>query len=107
MNRKMTALLLSALVLPGLGQLYIGRKALGGIIIVLINLILLLAVFVLLKGLSPLIASQIAAGAVIISPSEVMQGFEGVSGFGKAVLAAFFLVWAFSVVDIIRSRGEE
>lgn len=107
MNKKMTALLLSALVLPGLGQIYIGRKALGGIIIVLINLILLLAVFVLLKGLSPLIASQIAAGKVIITPSEVMKGLEGVSGFGKAVLAAFFLVWAFSVVDIIRIRGEE
>jgi TM2 domain-containing membrane protein YozV len=103
----MTALLLSALVLPGLGQLYLGRKALGGIIIVLINLILLLALFVLLKGLSPLIASQIAAGTVIISPSEVMKGLDGVSGFGKKILVAFFMVWVFSVVDIIRNREEE
>lgn len=107
MNRKMTALLLSALVLPGLGQLYLGRKAIGGIIIVLINLILLLALFVLLKGLSPVIASQIAVGAVSISPSEVMKALDEVAGFGTAVLAAFFLVWMFSVVDIFRHHKEE
>jgi hypothetical protein len=106
MKRKMIALLLSALVLPGLGQLYLGRKAVGGIIIVLVNLILLLALFILLKGLSPVIASKIAAGAASISPSEVMNSLDGVSGFGKGILAAFFLVWTFSVVDIIRSNKE-
>lgn len=106
MKRKMTALLLSALVLPGLGQLYLGRKAVGGIILVLTNLIILLALFVLLKGLSPVIASQISAGAVSISTSEVIKALDGVSGFGKAVLAAFFVVWAFSVVDILKYREE-
>jgi len=107
MKRKMTALLLSALVLPGLGQLYLGRKVLGGIIILLINLIMLLAIFVLLKGLSPLIASKIASGAVGISPTEVMKALDRMSGFGNAVLAAFFLVWGAAVVDIFRSHKEE
>lgn len=107
MNKKLTALLLSALVLPGLGQLYLGRKAVGGIILVIVNLILLLALFVLLKGLSPVIASQIAGGAVVISPSEVMKALDGVSGFGKAVLAAFFIVWAVSVVDILNYREKQ
>ena len=107
MNRKMTALLLSALVLPGLGQLYLGRKVVGGIIIAIINLILLLALFVLLKGLSPVIASQIAGGAVIISPAEVMKALDGVSVFGKAILAAFFLVWVVSVVDILNYREKQ
>ena len=104
MNKKLTALLLSGLVLPGLGQLYLGRKMVGGIIIVLVNLVLLLALFVLLRGLSPVIAAQIAGGAVSITPFEVMKAVEGASGFGKAVLAAFFLVWAFSIVDILRFR---
>jgi len=107
MNKKMKALLLSAFVLPGLGQLYLERKAVGGIIIVIVNLIILLALFVLLKGLSPVIASQIAAGAVSISPSDVIKALDGVSGFGKAVLGAFFLVWVFSVVDIILYREKE
>ncbi|MDD2734531.1 MAG: hypothetical protein PHF56_11370 [Desulfuromonadaceae bacterium] len=106
MNKKISALLLSALVMPGLGQLYLGRKMIGGILIVLVNLILILALFVLLRGLSPLIASKIAGGPIIITPAEVMNALDGASGFGKAVLAAFFLVWAFSVADILRAKVE-
>lgn len=107
MNKKLTALLLSALVLPGLGQLYLGRKMVGGIIIVLVNLVLLLALFVLLRGLSPVIASQIAGGAVSITPTEVMAALEGSTDFGKAVLALFFILWTYSVIDIIRFKGEQ
>ncbi len=104
MNKKISALLLSALVMPGLGQLYLGRKMIGGILIVLVNLILLLALFVLLRGLSPVIAAKIAGGAISITPAEVMKSLDGASGFGKAVLASFFLVWTFSVVDVLRSE---
>ena len=107
MNKKVTALLLSALMLPGLGQIYLGRKVVGGILIVLVNLVLLLALFVLLRGLSPLIASRIAGGSISITPSEVMNGLEGATGFGKAVLAAFFVVWTFSVVDVLRFREKK
>jgi TM2 domain-containing membrane protein YozV len=104
MNKKLTALLLSALVLPGLGQLYLGRKMIGGVYLVLVNLVLLLALFVLLRGLSPVIAAQLAGGAISITPSEVMKSLDGAKGFGKAVLGAFFLLWAFSVVDILRFK---
>ncbi len=107
MKKKLTALLLSALVLPGLGQLYLGRKMVGGILLVLVNLVLLLALFALLRGLSPLIASQIAGGAISITPAEVTKALDGSSGFGKAVLGAFFMVWTFSVVDILRYREEQ
>ena len=106
MNKKISALLLSALVLPGLGQLYLGRKVIGVILIILVNFILLLSLFVLLRGLSPLIAAQIAGGAISITPTEVMKSLDNTSGFGKAVLAAFFLVWMFSVVDILRAKVE-
>jgi TM2 domain-containing membrane protein YozV len=107
MNKKLTALLLSSLVLPGLGQLYLGRKMVGGIIIVLVNLILLLALFVVLRALSPVITSKIAGGVISISPSDVMKALDGATGFGKAVLAAFFLVWTFSVVDVLRYKAGE
>lgn len=106
MNKKLTALLLSALVLPGLGQLYLGRKMVGGVILVLVNLVMLLALFVLLRGLSPVIASHIAGGAISITPSEVMGALEGTSGYGNAVLAAFLVLWTFSVIDILRFKGE-
>lgn len=104
MKKKLMALLLSAFVLPGLGQLYLGRKVIGGIIIVLVNVVLILALFVLLRGLSPVIASKIAGGAISITPAEVMKALDGATSFGKAVLAAFFLLWTFSVVDILRYR---
>jgi len=106
MNKKVSALMLSALVMPGLGQLYLGRKMIGGILIALVNLILLLALFVLLRGLSPLIASKIAGGAISITPAEVMNSLDSVTGFGKAVLAAFFLVWIFAIVDVLRTKVE-
>ena len=104
MNKKLTAVLLSALVLPGLGQLYLGRKMVGGIILALVNLVLLLALFVLLRGLSPVIAAQIGGGAVGITQAEVLKALEGASGFGKGVLAAFGVLWLFSVVDILKPR---
>jgi hypothetical protein len=106
MTRKRTALLLSALVLPGLGQLYLGRKVAGVAIIMVLNLLLLLALFVVLKGLGPVIAARVASGTVTVSPNEVLAALKGVSGFGKGLLAGFALVWAFSVVDLLRHRDE-
>jgi TM2 domain-containing membrane protein YozV len=104
MTRKQTALLLSALVLPGLGQLYLGRKVAGVAIIMVLNLLLLLALFVVLKGLGPVIAARAAISTVTVSPDEVVAALKGVSGFGKGLLAAFALVWTFSVADLLRHR---
>ena len=104
MKRKRTALLLNALVLPGLGQLYLGRKATGIAIIMLVNLLLLLGMFVLLKGLAPVIAAQAVSGR--ISSQEVYAALQGAAGLGKALLAGFALLWAFSVVDVIKARSD-
>jgi TM2 domain-containing membrane protein YozV len=104
MNRKRTALLLNALVLPGLGQLYLGRKATGIAVIMLVNLLLLLGLFVLLKGLAPVIAAQAIPGA--ISPAEIQTALQGVGGFGKALLAGLALLWAFSIVDALKAHDE-
>jgi len=101
MNRKKSALLLSALVLPGLGQLYLGRKTTGIAIIMLINLLLLLALFVLMKGLAPVIAAQAVSGS--ISAQEVHAALHGVAGFGKALLAGFALLWIFSIIDVLKA----
>lgn len=103
MKRKYVALLLSALVLPGLGQLYLGQKGKGVAIIMLVNMILLVGLFVLLKGLSPVIANQIAGGAVS-SSADVLKGMQGASPLAKGVLASFFVVWAFALVDVVKYR---
>ena len=104
MKRTRTALLLSALVLPGLGQLYLGRKTAGIAIIMLVNLLLLLGLFVLLKGLSPVIAAQAVPGT--ISTAEIQTALQGVKGFAKGMLAGFALLWAYALVDILRCRDD-
>lgn len=104
MKRTVLALLLSGFVLPGLGQLYLGRKARGIALILLVNLLLLLSVFVLMKGLSPVIASRIMSGAV--DSRELMTSINESSGFGRALLAGFFLIWAYSIGDIVAGRKE-
>ena len=91
MNRKIKALLLNALVVPGLGQLYLGRKATGIAIIMLVNLLLLLALFAVMKGLSPVIAAQAVSGA--ISAREIHAALHEAAGFGKALLAGFALLF--------------
>ncbi|BCS52184.1 hypothetical protein [Geobacter sp. SVR] len=102
MNRKTVAVLLNALVLPGLGQLYLGRKLIGAALLMLVNLLLLLAVFVVLKGLTPVIAAKIASS--VVKPDDVLAALENIGGFGKALLGGFVAVWAYALVDIIRFR---
>jgi hypothetical protein len=99
--------MLSALVLPGLGQLYLGRKGRGIILILLVNLLLLLSVFVLLKGLSPVIASRMISGT--IGSREILSSLQEATGFGRALLAGFALLWVYSVADILacRDKGEQ
>jgi TM2 domain-containing membrane protein YozV len=104
MNRKRTALLLNSLVLPGLGQLYLGRKATGIAIVLLVNLLLLLGMFVVLKGLAPVIAAQAVSGR--ISTQEVYAALQGAAGFGKALLAGFALLWAYSIIDVVKALDD-
>ena len=101
MNRKTIALLLNAFLLPGLGQIYLGRKVAGIVILMLANLFLLLGLFVLLKGASPVIATQMATGK--IDPAEVLAAIDSVAGSGRALLFAFVLLWGYALVDVIKN----
>jgi TM2 domain-containing membrane protein YozV len=97
-------MLLSALVLPGLGQLYLGRKTRGIAIILLVNLLLLLTVFVLLKGLSPVIASKMISGT--FNAHDVLDALKAVTGFARALLAGFALLWMYSIMDLVVCRED-
>lgn len=104
MNKKRIALLLNAFILPGLGQLYLGRKVMGVAIVMVLNLLLLIALFVVLKGLSPVIAAKMASGA--LDTNQVLAALHNVAGFGKGVLSAIVLVWVFALVDLVRHWGD-
>lgn len=105
MTRKQTALLLSGVVFPGLGQLYLGRKLIGTVIIVLMNLLILLALFVILKGLSPVIAAKLSAGAVKVTAGDITAALGKTALFAKSLLVAFLLLWSGSIVDIARQKS--
>ncbi len=100
MNRRSKALMMTALILPGLGQLYLGRKLTGIVLIMLVNLLLLLGLGVLLKGAAPVIAAQISSGS--ITSADILTGLESVADYGRALLIALALLWSFAIVDILR-----
>lgn len=92
---------MNAFLLPGLGQLYLGRKVTGIVVILFVNLLILLGLFVVLKGAAPLISAKISSG--LVSSNDVQTAIQSVSGYGKAVLVAFAAVWGLALFDVIRN----
>lgn len=89
-------LLLSALVIPGLGQLYKGEKIKGAVIICLVNIFLLGALFVVLQGVGHLIAGN-AAGAA--DPAVILAVLKEKSPVARCLLAGFSGIWIYGAVD--------
>ena len=104
MKRKTKAILMNILILPGLGQIYLGRRVIGLALIMVVNLLLLLALFMLLKGASPLIAAKVTSGG--ISTTEIVTALDSVAGFGKGLLASLVAVWVFALADLVRNSDE-
>lgn len=98
MKRAFIALTLSACVLPGLGQLYLGRRTKGVALIMAINLLLLVSLFFAMKVSSPVIGARLAGTP--LTASLIMEQVQPYSLWGKLLLASFFGLWGFSVVDL-------
>jgi TM2 domain-containing membrane protein YozV len=104
MHRKIIALLLSALVLPGLGQLYLGWRKKGAVLLVLSNCFLLAAIFLILPGLGTLlVAAKVGQteGTSLIATWLIEHGSAG-----KGLLAAFLGIWGYAVIDILTGKQE-
>ena len=105
MKRQLKAVLLSAFVLPGLGQLYRGRRLKGGIIIALVNIFLLAAMYFALRGIGRLmLAGQVSGGMEI---GKVMQAIQQDSPAGRWLLVFFCFLWLYSVGDAILGGKDE
>lgn len=101
MNRKTRALLLSAFVLPGLGHMYLGRRAKGLALFFAVNALLLAALFFVMKISSPILAAKIT-GTTINSASYLAE-LGAYGGWAKVLLAVFIGLWGFALVDLARS----
>lgn len=97
MKLNIKALLLSAFVLPGIGQLYKGEKIKGAIFLVLVNIFLLASLFIVLKKMGSFLVT-----ARISGPQEALNLLDTITKSSPEIgwlLAGFTLLWGIAVVD--------
>jgi len=106
MKIHVKAALLSAFVLPGLGQLYKGDRVKGVIIIVLVNIFLLLALVLVLREMAPLILAAKMSGE--IDAGKVLKHLQAAGPTARLLLAAFCGLWLYGLIDAaLRKKGKE
>ncbi|ABQ24350.1 hypothetical protein [Geotalea uraniireducens] len=103
MKVNIKAALLSALVLPGLGQLYRGSKVKGGVMILLVNVFLLGALFLAMQGMGKIMLSAKFSG--ISGVEKVLETMRNDTPAARWLLAAFFGLWLYGVVDALLNDG--
>ncbi len=99
MKRPLVALLLNSLVLPGLGQLYLGRKRQGILLIVAVNLLLVVALFLVMKIAAPLVGVQLAGGQV--TPAMIAAQLQPYLLWTRLLMAAFIALWGYGLLDLL------
>lgn len=102
MKVNFKAFLLSAFLLPGIGQLYKGDKVKGGIYLLLVNFFLLGSVFVVMKKMGSFLLT-----ARISGPAEALRLLEGINRTSPEIgwmLAGFVMIWGAAAVDAAFAR---
>ena len=97
MHFHLKAAILSTFLLPGLGQLYKGEKVKGIVIIVLVNIFLLAALFLVLRGMGPLLLAASTAGPA--ATAQILDQLRHNSPGARWLLTAFAVLWLASALD--------
>ncbi|MCL2760465.1 MAG: hypothetical protein FWD70_02320 [Desulfuromonadales bacterium] len=103
MSRRINAVLLSAFILPGLGQLYKGDKIKGVIFIFLVNIFFLIALFIVLKNMGNFLIT-----ARISGQTEAMGVLNSIQQHSSGVawlMFGFVIIWIAAIVDAAKSEG--
>lgn len=100
MNLK--ALLLSAFVLPGLGQIVKGERTKGLAIIAAVNLLLLASLFVILPVVGKLLLAR--QGTAPDPVGLLSEGIRSAAFAGRVILALLGAVWGYAAIDAGFSR---
>lgn len=101
MGNKIKCVALSAFVLPGLGQLCLGRRLKGGIMLLLDNVFILTALFLALRSASKLFAAK--GGRM--DAETVLAAIQTDAPFARWVLGAFMILWVYGIVDAMMDKG--
>ena len=106
MKINIKAALLSALVFPGLGQLYKGERVKGVILLVWVNILLLVLFCLILQQLMPLILSSQESGAT--DATKILERLRHGGPLVRLLLAAFGGLWFYSWIDaaVVKKRPE-
>ena len=102
MKRAVKAALLSALLFPGLGQIYLKRYLRGAMLMVLTCSVAgLWMVRAALGALEALQAIEVQGGLVDLHPAADRLATSSLRGDGYSAVILWFLVacWLFSVID--------
>lgn len=103
-ERKLSALLLSALVLPGLGQLTIGRKKRGAFFIASSIFILTWAVLIIVSAFLHFFGISRYQPADITDVYDLMlKALLAKKASLVLILVSLLIVWATSILDIYLS----
>jgi len=103
MNKKIKSIALSALVLPGLGQLYSGHRIKGGVMLFLDNIFILAALFIALRSAGKFLL----AGKTGMSTEQVLAAIQVDAPYARWVLMGFLALWCYGVVDAVCDKGTQ
>lgn len=106
---RLVAFLLSAFVMPGSGQVYLGRKTLGRSIIAVTLFIVFCPVVIFMfdveRQMSALPTDDITA--MMSSVYAVSAALEHQKGTLAAFTIALLIVWALNLVEIILTKDKK
>lgn len=103
MNNRIKSVALSALVLPGLGQLHRGSRLKGGVMLLLDNIFILGALFVAMRSAGKLMVAGQGKG---LAPEQVLAAVQADAPYAKWLLGGFMVLWVYGVADAILAKAE-
>jgi hypothetical protein len=93
---------LSAFVLPGLGQFCLGRRLKGGVMILLDNIFILAALYVVVRCVCK---SMLPGQGQILDAGKVLAGVREDAPYAVWLLGGVLLLWVYGVVDAALDKG--
>ena len=105
MKENMKAALLSALVLPGVGQFYRGRRVKGAILVLSVTVLLLIAVILAAMAIQDALRGTGSSGGM--DPVAIADRLRGWVPAALWLLGAFLCLWVYGVADALLGAGKK
>jgi TM2 domain-containing membrane protein YozV len=105
MKKNIKALLLSAFIFPGLGQVYKGCRVKGCIVILLTNIILLVAFAIAIKGIYQMTISPDFAGTM--DPANMAKRLLSETPAFRWLFGIFSFIWLYAALDALLTNRKD